>query len=75
MLHRLDIRPRVCFQNYSLSRLRCSRVASTYGWVIILLYFLSLNDHTYYFSNRLWDHTIFGHSNHCKINVEDISQL
>jgi hypothetical protein len=36
----LDIRPRVCFRNYSLSRLRCLGVASAYGWVTIFLYCL-----------------------------------
>jgi hypothetical protein len=46
----LSIRPRVCFHNYSLLRLRCSRVASAYGWVTILLYCLWLNENTY-FSN------------------------
>jgi hypothetical protein len=34
---------------FSLSRLRCSGVASAYGWVTILLYCLWLNEHTYYF--------------------------
>jgi hypothetical protein len=38
-----------CFQNHSLSRLRCSGVASAYGWVTILLYCLWLNDHIHYF--------------------------
>jgi hypothetical protein len=51
-LHLLAIRPRVCFQNYSLSRLRCSGVALAYGWVTILLYCLWLNEHTY-FSNTI----------------------
>jgi hypothetical protein len=46
-LHLLAIRPRVYFQNYSMSRLRCSRVASAYGWVTKLLYCLWLNEHTY----------------------------
>ena len=48
-LHWLATRPRVCFQNHSLSRLRCSGVALAYGWVTILLYCLWLNKHTYYF--------------------------
>jgi hypothetical protein len=45
----LVIGTRVFFHNYSLSRLRCSRVASTYVWVTILLYCLWLNENTYYF--------------------------
>jgi hypothetical protein len=45
----LAIKPRVCFQNHSLSRLRCSGVASAYGWVTILLYCLWLNEHIHYF--------------------------
>ena len=45
----LAIYPRVCFQNDSLSRLRCSGVASIYGWVTILLYCLWLNEHIHYF--------------------------
>jgi hypothetical protein len=45
----LDINPRVFFQNNSLSRLRCSGVASAYGWVTILLYYLWLNEHIHYF--------------------------
>ena len=47
----LAIQTRACFLNDSLSRLRCSGVVSTYGWVTILLYCIWLNDHTY-FSNR-----------------------
>jgi hypothetical protein len=39
----------VCFRNHSLSRLRCSGVASAYGWVTILLYCLWLNEHIHYF--------------------------
>jgi hypothetical protein len=39
----------VCLQNHSLSRLRCSGVASAYGWVKIFLYCLWLNEHIYYF--------------------------
>jgi hypothetical protein len=39
----------VCFWNHSLSRLRCSGVASAYGWVTILLYCLWLNEHIHYF--------------------------
>jgi hypothetical protein len=39
----------VCFRNNSLSRLRCSGVTSDYGWVTILLYYLWLNEHIYYF--------------------------
>jgi hypothetical protein len=39
----------VCFRNHSLSRLRCSGVASAYGWVTILLYYLWLNKHIHYF--------------------------
>jgi hypothetical protein len=39
----------VFFQNHSLSRLRCSGVASVYGWVTILLYCLWLNEHIHYF--------------------------
>jgi hypothetical protein len=35
----------VRFHNHSLSRLRCSGVASAYGWVTILLYCLWLNEH------------------------------
>jgi hypothetical protein len=38
-----------CFQNHSLSSLRCSGVASAYGWVTILLYCLWLNKHIHYF--------------------------
>ena len=38
-----------CFQNDSLSRLRCLGVASAYGWVTILLYCLWLNKHIHYF--------------------------
>ena len=49
-LHLLAIRHRLFFQNYSLLRLRCPGMASAYGWVTILLYFLWLNKHTY-FSN------------------------
>ena len=45
----LSIKPSFCFRNHSLSRLRCSGVASSYGWVTILLYCLWLNEHTYYF--------------------------
>jgi hypothetical protein len=45
----LAIKPRVCFRNHSLSRLRCSGVASAYGWVTILLYCLWLNEHIHYF--------------------------
>jgi hypothetical protein len=45
----LAIKPRVFFQNHSLSRLRCSWVASAYGWVKILLYCLWLNKHIHYF--------------------------
>jgi hypothetical protein len=36
----LAIKPRFCFQNLSLSRLRCLGVASAYRWVKILLYCL-----------------------------------
>jgi hypothetical protein len=39
----------VCLQNHSLSRLRCSGVASAYGWVTILLYCPWLNEHIHYF--------------------------
>jgi hypothetical protein len=38
---------------------------SAYGWVTILLYCLCLNEHTH-FTNRLWVHTSFIHSNHLK---------
>jgi hypothetical protein len=48
MLPRLAISPKVFIQNYSLSMLRCSGVASAYGWVKILLYYPWLNEHTYY---------------------------
>jgi hypothetical protein len=44
----LAIKPRVCFHNLSLSRLRCSGVDSAYGWVTILLYCLWLNEHIHY---------------------------
>jgi hypothetical protein len=39
----------VCLWNHSLSRLSFSRVASTYGWVTILLYCLWLNRNIHYF--------------------------
>jgi hypothetical protein len=39
----------VCFQNHSLSKLRCLGVALAYGWVTILLYCLWLNEHIHYF--------------------------
>ena len=38
----------VFFRNHSLSRLKCSGVASTYGWVTILLYCLWLNEQIHY---------------------------
>jgi hypothetical protein len=44
----LVIKPRVFFHNHSLSRLRCSGVASAYGWVTIFLYCLWLNKHIHY---------------------------
>jgi hypothetical protein len=44
----------VCFRNHSLSRLRCSGVASAYGWVTILLYCLWLNEHIHYFLTCLY---------------------
>jgi hypothetical protein len=47
----LAIKLRVCFRNHSLSRLRCSGVASAYGWVTVLLYCLWLNKHIQY-SNK-----------------------
>ena len=50
----LAIKPRVCFQNNSLSRLRCLGVASAYGWVTILLYCLWLNEHIHYFLTCSW---------------------
>jgi hypothetical protein len=51
----LAIKPRVCFQNLSLSRLRCSGVASAYGWVTILLYCLWLNEHIHYILTKIQD--------------------
>jgi hypothetical protein len=50
----LAIKPRVYFHNHSLSRLRCSGVASAYGWVTILLYCLWLNGHIHYFLTIGW---------------------
>ena len=49
----LAMQLRFFFRNDSLSRLRCSWVASAYGWVKILLYWLQLNVHTY-FSNIIF---------------------
>jgi hypothetical protein len=42
----------VFFRNHSMSRLRCSGVASAYGWVTILLYCLWLNKHIHYFLTK-----------------------
>ena len=49
------IQPRVCFQNDSLSRLRCSRVASAYGWVTIVILSMVKRAHPLY-SNRHHHH-------------------
>jgi hypothetical protein len=49
----------VFFQNHSLSRLRCSGVASAYGWVKILLYCLWLNEHIHYFLTHQSKSSIF----------------
>ena len=61
----------VCFWNHSLSRLRCSGVASAYGWVTIVILFMVKRAHPLY-SNRLWAHTIFGQSNRWKIDWKDL---
>jgi hypothetical protein len=48
----LAIYPRVYFWNDSLSRLRCSRVASSYGWVTILILSVVKRAHPLYSNKR-----------------------
>jgi hypothetical protein len=51
----LVIQSRVFFRNDSLSRLRCSGLASAYGWVTIMILYMVKQEHPLY-SNRLWAH-------------------
>jgi hypothetical protein len=44
----LAIQSRVCFRNDSLSRLRCSGVASAYGWVTIVIFSMVKRAHPLY---------------------------